>query len=120
VVHTQRLLVADKVVALSAALDTKIDILSQVVQGLNYDARTYATLIRELERLFGGAEAEISLASADFFKGPTVQITSLYSVRSFRVKLAAFGTLATHKQRATEFAPNCHLYREITHAVFAN
>jgi hypothetical protein len=69
VVHTQRMLVADKAVALSAALDIKINILSQVVQGLNYEAQTYATLIRELERLFGGAEGEISLASADLLKG---------------------------------------------------
>ena len=62
-VHTQRMLVSDKAVALSAALDTKQEILSQVVRGLNYDARTYAAVIRELERLFGGAEAEVMLAS---------------------------------------------------------
>jgi hypothetical protein len=49
-----------------------------------------------------------------------VSITSLDSVRSFKVKLAAFGiTLATHKQRATEFAPNSHLYREIIHTRFS-
>jgi hypothetical protein len=48
-----------------------------------------------------------------------VSITSLDSVRSFRVTLPAFGTmLATHKQRATEFAPNSHLYREIIHTLF--
>jgi hypothetical protein len=41
-VHTRRMLVADKAVALSAALDTKQEILSQVARGLNYDARTYA------------------------------------------------------------------------------
>jgi hypothetical protein len=48
-VHSQRMLVADKAVALSAALDKKQDILAQIVRGLNYDARTYAVLIRELE-----------------------------------------------------------------------
>jgi hypothetical protein len=63
------MLVADKAVALSAALDKKPDILAQIVRGLNYDARTYAVQIRELEILFGGAEAEISLALVDLFKG---------------------------------------------------
>jgi hypothetical protein len=47
------MLVADKAVALSAALDKKQDILAKIVRGLNYDARTYAVLIQELERLFG-------------------------------------------------------------------
>jgi hypothetical protein len=76
-VHTQRMLVDDKAVALSAALDTKQEILSQIVRGLNYDARTYAAVIRELERLFGGAEAEIMLASAELFKGPKVVLSLL-------------------------------------------
>jgi hypothetical protein len=61
-VHTQKMLVADKAVAISAALDTKQEILSQVRRGLNYDARTYVAVIRELERLFRGAEAEVMLA----------------------------------------------------------
>jgi hypothetical protein len=100
-VHSQRMLVADKAVVLSAALDKKQDILAQIVRGLNYDARTYAVLIRELERLFGGAEAEISLALVDLFKGPKVSLTSLDLVRTFRVKLAAYRTtLETHRQRA--------------------
>jgi hypothetical protein len=71
-VHSQRMLVADKAVTLLAALDKKQDILAQIVSGLNYDARTYAVLIRELKRLFRGAEAEISLALVDLFKGPKV------------------------------------------------
>jgi hypothetical protein len=97
----------------------KQDILAQIVRGLNYDERTNAVLIRELERLFGGAEAEISLASVDLFKGPKVLLTSLDSVRTFRVKLAAYRTtLETHWQRATEFAPNSHLYREIIFSKF--
>jgi hypothetical protein len=118
-VHSQRMLVADKAVALSAALDKKQDILAQIVRGLNYDARTYAVLIRELKRLFGGAKAEILLASVDLFKGPKVLLTSLDSVRTFRVKLAAYRTtLGTHGQRAAEFAPNSHLYREIIFSKF--
>jgi hypothetical protein len=113
-VHTQRMLVADKAVALSAALDTKQEILSQIVRGLNYDARTYAAVIRELERLFGGAEAEIMLASTELFKGPKVVLSSLDSVRTFRVKLVAYRRiLETHGQREAEFAPNSHLYREL-------
>jgi hypothetical protein len=39
-IHPQRMLVADKAVALLAALDKKQDILAQIVRGLNYDART--------------------------------------------------------------------------------
>jgi hypothetical protein len=111
-VHTQRMLVADKAVALSAALDTKQEILSQVVRGLNYDARTYAAVIRELERLFGGAEAEVMLASTELFKGPKVVLSPLDSVRTFRVKLVAYRTiLETHGQQEAEFGPNSHLYR---------
>jgi hypothetical protein len=92
---------------------------AQIVRGLNYDARTYAVLIRELKRLFGGAEAEILLASVDLFKGPKVSLTSLDSVRTFRVKLAAYRTtLETHRQKAAEFAPNSHLYREIIFSKF--
>jgi hypothetical protein len=98
-VHTQRMLVADKAVALSAALDTKQEILSQIVRGLNYDARTYAAVIREFERLFGGVEAEIMLASTELFKGPKVVLSSLDSVRTFRVKWVAYRTiLETHGQ----------------------
>jgi hypothetical protein len=118
-VHTQRMLVADKAVALSAALDTKQEILSQVVRGLNNHARTYAAVIRELERLFGGVEAEVMLASTELFKGPKVVLSSLDSVRTFRVKLVAYRTiLETHGQRETEFAPNSHLYRELMQSEF--
>jgi hypothetical protein len=47
-VHTQNMLVADKAVALSAALDLKQENLKNIVRGLNYDARTYTIIIREL------------------------------------------------------------------------
>jgi hypothetical protein len=113
-VHNQRMLVADKALALSAALDTTNQDLAAILRGLNYDAATYATLIRELERLFGGAETEVALAAAELFKEAKVQITSLDSVRSFRVKLAAYGTvLSTHDKREAEFSPNSQLYRKI-------
>jgi hypothetical protein len=62
-VHNQRMLVADKALALSAALDTTKEDLNDVMRGLNYNGAMYATLIRELERLYGGAEA------AELFKG---------------------------------------------------
>jgi hypothetical protein len=102
-VHLQRMLVADKAVALSAALDKKQDILAQIIRGLNYDERTYAVLIRVLDRIFGGAKADIFLALVDLFKGPKVSLTSLDSVRTFRVKLAAFRTtLETHGQRSAD------------------
>jgi hypothetical protein len=113
-VHNQRMLVADKALALSAILDTTNQDLAAIFRGLNYDAATYAALIRELERLFGGAETEVALAAAELFKGAKVQITSLDSVSSFRVKLAAYRTvLTTHDKREAEFLPNSQLYREI-------
>jgi hypothetical protein len=79
------MLAADKALALSAALDTTNQDLAAILRGLNlnYDAATYAALIRELERLFGGAETKVALAAAELFKGAKVQITSLDSVRSF-------------------------------------
>jgi hypothetical protein len=76
-VHNQRMLVADKALALSAALDTTNQYLAAILRGLNYDAATYAALIRELEPIFGGAETEVALAAAELFKGAKVQITSL-------------------------------------------
>jgi hypothetical protein len=76
-VHNPRMLVADKALALSAALDTTKEDLNAVMCGLNYDAAMYAALIRELERLYGGAEAEVFLAAAELFKGGKVQFTSL-------------------------------------------
>jgi hypothetical protein len=82
-VHNQRMLVADKALVLSAALDTTNQDLATILSGLSYDAATYAALIRELERLFGGAETKVALAAAELFKGAKVQITSLDSVRSF-------------------------------------
>jgi hypothetical protein len=118
-VHNQRMLVADKALALSAALDTTKEDLNAVMRGLNYDAATYAALIRELERLYGAAEAEVALAAAELFKGGNIQLTSLELVRTFRVKLSAYGTvLDTHKKQEAEFSPNSQLYREITQNKF--
>jgi hypothetical protein len=55
----------------------------------------------------------------DLFKGPKVSLTPLDSVRTFRVKLAAYRTtLETHWQWAAEFAPNSYLYREIIFSKF--
>jgi hypothetical protein len=72
-----------------------------------------------LERLYGGAEAEVTLAAAELFKGGKIQLTSLESVRTFRVKLATYGTiLDTHKKREAEFSPNSQLYRKITQNKF--
>jgi hypothetical protein len=111
--------VGGKAVALSAALDLKQENLKNIVRGLNYDARTYAILIRELKRLYGGAEAEINLASAELFKGPKVTLSWLDSVRTFRVRLAAYRTtLETHGQRVAEFSPNSHLYQKIMQSRF--
>jgi hypothetical protein len=76
-VHNQRMLLTDKALALSAALDMTQDILASVLKGLNYNPTTYAALIRELERRFGGARAEVALAAGELFKGPKVSITSL-------------------------------------------
>jgi hypothetical protein len=118
-VHNQRMLVADKALALSAALDTTKEELNAVMLWLNYDAATYSALIRELERIYGGAEAEVTLAAAERSKGGKVQLTSLNSVRTFRVKLAAYRTiLDTHKKREAEFLLNSQLYREITQNKF--
>jgi hypothetical protein len=45
-VHNQKMLVADKALALSTALDTAKEDLNAVMRGLNYDAAKYAALIR--------------------------------------------------------------------------
>jgi hypothetical protein len=49
-VHAQRMLISDKALALSTALDKKNDILGPMVKGLHYDATTYAAIIGQLER----------------------------------------------------------------------
>jgi hypothetical protein len=73
-VHNQRMLVADKALALFAALDTTNQDLAVILRGLNYNAATYAALIRELERFFGGAETKVALAAADLFKGAKAKL----------------------------------------------
>jgi hypothetical protein len=75
--------------------------------GLHYDASTYAGLISELERLFGGAEQEIAGMATELFKRQKVQLASLDLVRAFRVKLASYrATLETYGKREAEFSTN--------------
>jgi hypothetical protein len=83
-VHSSRMLILDKALALSMALDKKNETLALMIRGLHYDAG----IIAELERLWGGPDQEIATTAADMFKGSKVQLTSLESVRAFRVKLA--------------------------------
>jgi hypothetical protein len=45
-VHSQRMLVADKSLALALALDAKQEVLASILGQLNYDAKTYAAIIR--------------------------------------------------------------------------
>jgi hypothetical protein len=50
----------------------------------------------------------------DLFQGSKIQLSSLESVRTFRVKLEAYrATLDTYHIGEAEFAPNGQLYREI-------
>jgi hypothetical protein len=68
-VHSQRMLISDKALALSTALDKKVDLLGNLIRGLHYDPMTYTILIAELERLYGGANQEIATTALDLFKG---------------------------------------------------
>jgi hypothetical protein len=113
-VHMQRMLILDKALALATALDKKVEMLEQMLRGLHYDATTYAGLIAELERLFGGADQEIATTVADLLKGPRIQLNSLDSVRGFSVKHASYrATLETYGKREAEFSPQSQLYREL-------
>jgi hypothetical protein len=106
-VHSQRMLTSDKALALSTALDKKVDLLGNMIRGLHYDPMTYAILIAELERLYGGADQETATTALDLFKGAKVQLVSLDSLRAFRVKIQAYcATLDTYHKREAEFAPN--------------
>jgi hypothetical protein len=108
------MLISDKALALSTALDKTVDLLGNMIRGLHYDPTTYAILIAELERLYGGADQEIATTALDLFKGAKVQLAPLKSVRAFRVKLQAYrATLDTYHKREAEFAPKSQLYREI-------
>jgi hypothetical protein len=110
----QRMLISDKALALATSLDKKVEMLEQMVRGLHYDAPTYAGLIAELERLFGGADQEIATTVADILRGPRIQLNSLDSVRGFRVKLASYrATLETYGKTEAEFSPQSQLYREL-------
>jgi hypothetical protein len=113
-VHSQRMLISDKALALSTALDKTVDLLGNMIRGLHYDPTTYAILIAELERLYRGADQEIATTALDLFKGAKVQLASLKLVRAFRVKLQEYrATLDAYHKREAEFAPNSQLYREI-------
>jgi hypothetical protein len=86
-----------------------------MIGGLHYDPTTYAGLIAELERLYGGSDHEIAATANELFKDQRVQLTSLESVRAFRVKLAAYrSTLETYGNREAEFSPNSQLFCDIT------
>jgi hypothetical protein len=113
-VHSSRMLILDKALALSMALDKKNDTLASMIRGLHYDPITYAGITAELERFWGGLDQEIATTAADLFKGSKVQLTSLESVRAFRVKSASYrSTLETYGKREAEFSPISQLYREI-------
>jgi hypothetical protein len=49
------MLISDKALALSMALDKKNDTLAALIRELHYDPTTYAGMIAELERLWGWA-----------------------------------------------------------------
>jgi hypothetical protein len=53
-VHSQQMLISNKALALSTALDKKVEWLGNMIRGLHYHRTTYAILIAELERLYGG------------------------------------------------------------------
>jgi hypothetical protein len=55
-VHTTKMLISNKALALSTLMDKNNETLRLMMGGLHYDASTYAGLISELERLFGEAE----------------------------------------------------------------
>jgi hypothetical protein len=64
-------------------------------------------------------DQEIASTAAELFKGQTVQLTSLESVRALRVKLASYGViLDMYGKRESEFSPNLQLYRELQERKF--
>jgi hypothetical protein len=91
-----------------------------MIGGLHYDPTTYAGLIAELERLYGGSDHEIAATANELFKGQRVQLTLLESNQAFRVKLAAYrSTLETYGKREAEFLTNSQLFPEITDRKFS-
>jgi hypothetical protein len=56
------MLISDKALALSMALDKKNETLASMIRGLHYNPITYAGIIAELERLWGGQDQEIATA----------------------------------------------------------
>jgi hypothetical protein len=113
-VHSKRMLIFDKALALSTALDNKVDLLGNMIRGLHYDPKIYATLIAELERLYGGADQEIATTALYLFKGAKVQLSSRDLVRAFRVKLQAYrATLDKYHKREAGFVWTGQLYRDI-------
>jgi hypothetical protein len=119
-VHSTRMLISDKALALTMALDKKIPTLENMIRGLHYDPKTYASMIAELEQLWGGPDKEIATTAVELLKGAKVQMNSLDSVRAFRVKLLAYKTtLETYGKREAEFSPSSQLFREIQERKFA-
>jgi hypothetical protein len=68
-VHLLRMLILDKALALSMALDKKNETLASMIRGLHYHPITYAAIIAGLERLWGGPDQEIATTAADLFLG---------------------------------------------------
>jgi hypothetical protein len=66
-VHSQRMLISDKALAWSTALDNKVDLLGNMIRGLHYDPTTYAILIAELERLYRRADQELTTTALDLY-----------------------------------------------------
>jgi hypothetical protein len=118
-VHSQRRLISDKAKALSTAIDKRKQLMGNRILGRHYDPQTYAFLMAEVGRLYRGAYQEIATKALDLFKGSKIQLSSLKSVRTFRVKLEAYrATLDTYRIREAVFGPNGQLYKEIQERKF--
>jgi hypothetical protein len=73
----------------------------------------------EVGRLYRGANQEIATTALDLFTGSKIQLSSLKSVRTFRVKLETYrATLDTYRTGEAEFAPHGQLCREIKERKF--
>jgi hypothetical protein len=71
---------------------------------LNYDSQTYAFLIGEVRNLYIGAKQKIATTALDLFDGSKLQLSSLESVRAFRVSWRHTGQLWTHTVGVTDSA----------------
>jgi hypothetical protein len=85
-VHSQRRLISDKAKALSTAIDKRKRLMRDRILGLNYDPQTYAFLIAGVGWLYREAKQKIATTALDLFEGSKIQLSSLKSVRIFKVK----------------------------------